>query len=973
MPGNTLTNRRMPLEDRIAAGHELGTALRKSVEGEVLFDSYSRRIYSTDASIYSIEPLGVVCPRSPEDVVAAVCVARQFGVPVLPRGAGTSLAGQTTGRALVIDFSRFMHSLVEIDPGAGLARVQPGVVQDDLNRAAAPHRLFFAPDTSTANRATIGGMIGNNSCGARSARYGMTIDHIMALDVVLSDGSRAHFSPTVNVPQVAGDDNLAARLHSGVRRLVIDRADCIRRDMPAFWRRSGGYRLERMLPEAGPFSLANLVVGSEGTLAIVTEATVRLVEQPAAVVSVAGLFDNLEVAIEAARAAREAGASAIELIDRFILDLARQSAAHRDQVGAFSRAAAVLFVEFSAESAQAALSAAGAFEKKWRSQGYSTMLAGDAGGVKGFRDLRKAGLGLLTAAARGGKRSVAFVEDTAVDPDRLGDYTRRFAALLQRHGLEAGFYGHASAGCLHIRPFMDLSQPGQPELMREIAAEVLELVIEFGGMNSSEHGDGLVRSEFNRRFFGDELYETMVQLKRLFDPDGLLNPGKKVDAPLMTDNIRDVVTSAPLPVRDHNAVENLFDAANRCARIGECRKSAGAGGVMCPSYMVTLDERHSTRGRANALVHALSGPDPEAALSEDGLHEVLDLCLECKACRSECPMSVDMAALKAQALAARYRRRGTPLAAYLFGHVRTFNRLGCATAPLSNWLIRTRLLRSFSEVVTGIDRRRPLPAFSGRDLGNWFRRRRPGPTRSRRGTVVFLADCFTSYSEPGIGIAAIELLERSGWSVQLRDDLCCGRSLISKGLLDSAVRRQQRLVEQLAPAVEAGCTVAGVEPSCVFTITSDLLPHVHSDNRAAAVAARTRLADDLLADALSDGSLTAATESHAEAVKVLFHPHCHQRAASAVAGSRDILKAAGNVEVLDAGCCGMAGSFGFEKAHYDISLAIAQSRLFPSLSSQPTAVVAASGVSCRHQIRSAYRPARVVEAPVTLLAAALGR
>ncbi|MEP7346796.1 MAG: FAD-binding and (Fe-S)-binding domain-containing protein, partial [Gemmatimonadaceae bacterium] len=633
---------------------ELESALGAALAGEIRFDTYTRHLYSTDASMYAIEPLGVAFPRDADDVVAAVEVASRFDVPILPRGAGTSLAGQTVGRAVVLDMSRYMHGLIDLDADAMTARVQPGLIQDDLNKAAGKHRLMFAPDTSTSNRATLGGMIGNNSCGARSARYGMTIDHVESLDVVLSDGSRAHLG-ALDASEVARrgqGDSLEARLHHLVPALLASHEATIRRDTPPFWRNSGGYRLERMLPERGSFNLANLVVGSEGTLAVVVEAKVRLVPQPKAVVGVAGHFASVAAAIAAAEDGRECDAAAIELVDRFILNLARRSSAHRKLVAVLEGdPGALLWLEFYGDSMPEARAAAERLEAMWRANGhgYAVVRAQTSDELTRFRELRKAGLGLLSAAGEGGERSLAFIEDTAVNPLQLAEYTQRLAELLERYKLKAGFYGHASAGCLHIRPFMDLTRPGAVQTLRQVAEEVCALVTEFGGNNSSEHGDGLVRSEFNRRIFGDALYDAMCELKGLFDPRGRFNPGKKVEAPLMTEHLREPALPRALPIATHFPFEaegGMRGAANRCARIGACRKSELAGRTMCPSFMATRDEQHSTRGRANALVHALSSPDPEAALGDERLHEILDLCLECKACKTECPLSVDMAALK---------------------------------------------------------------------------------------------------------------------------------------------------------------------------------------------------------------------------------------------------------------------------------------------------------------------------------------
>jgi FAD/FMN-containing dehydrogenase/Fe-S oxidoreductase len=966
---------------------DLEQALRRAIPGGVRFDEYTRYLYSTDASIYSIEPIGVVFPRHADDVVAAVEIAKRFGAPVLPRGAGTSLAGQTVGHAVVLDFSHAMYGIVSIDAEGGTATVQPGVVQDDLNAAAARHGLWFAPDTSTANRATLGGMIGNNSCGSRSARYGMTIDHVASLDVVLSDGSRALLQ-AVNAREVATrgrSESFEARLYREVSGLVETNDDVIRDGFPPHWRRSGGYRLDRMLPEAGPFDLAKLVVGSEGTLAVVVEATVRLVPRPRHVVGVAGHFTSVDAALSAVEAARECNAAAIELIDDTILDLARRSPVHGRLAAALDgQPGALLWAEFYGDSAGDAADAATRLDTMWTrasnsgDAAYSVVRAETAARLQQFRELRKAGLGLLTAAGQGGERSIAFVEDTAVDPAKLQAYTRRFRSILEARGLRAGFYGHASAGCLHIRPFMDLRRPGQVETMRAVAEEVASLVTEFGGMNSSEHGDGLVRAEFSRRLFGDALYGAMREVKRIFDPDGRLNPGKKVDSPRMTDNLRDPAIGEAVPIRTHFAFgssDGMRGLANRCARIGACRKSAAAGGTMCPSYMATRDEQHSTRGRANALVHALSMPDPSSALGDQRLHEILDLCLECKACRKECPLSVDMAALKSEFLSHYYEVHGVPFGARMFGHVRMLNRIGSALAPFSN-LGASRIARSLLERIAGIDRRRPMPRFRRDTLQRWFTRHpRPSSLRSqagtppaaRRGRVIFLADSFTSYTEPGIGRAAIELLERAGWIVELAGDVCCGRALISKGLLPEAKRVHARLLDRLGLAAKQGVPIVGCEPSCVLTLKDELPALAPGDPRADAVARAATLVETLLVEAIDDGELRLDPASPVAGRRILLHPHCHQKAASETAATVALLERIPGAEIvtLDAGCCGMAGSFGFEKSHYELSMRIGGMRLFPAVAAEPDSILAATGVSCRQQI--SHGTGRVALHPVSLL------
>lgn len=981
----------------------LERALARELAGEVAFDEYTRHLYARDASMYSITPRGVVAPRDTDDVVAAVTLAAEHGVPVLPRGAGTSLAGQTVGDALVLDFSRHMARITELDPETRTARVQPGVVQDQLNRAAARYSLMFGPDTSTSNRATLGGMIGNNSAGSGSVRYGMTIDHVQALDVVLSDATRAKFGPVdpAEVAARAAGSSREAMIYRELPALVAAHADVIGTDFPGFWRRAGGYRLDRLAGAIGPagtigpaggtpagparpppFDLAKFVVGAEGTLVVVTEATVGLVPKPAHTVIVVGHFRSTQAAISATEDALSCDPAAVELMDRTILDLSRQ----KIEYAALSEILhddpdALLFVSFSGEDRSALLRQLDQLTELWaeHGHGYHTLRAETPAQQSALLKVRKSGLGLLMAASTGSNRPLAFVEDTAVPPARLAEYTARFTEVLDRHGMRAGFYGHCSVGCLHIRPFVDLSRPDEVARMRSVAEEIRDLVVEFGGANSSEHGDGLARSEFNRRLFGDRLYEAMRQVKRIFDPDNLMNPGKIVDAPAMTENLRDALLREAKPLRTAldltvlaGGSDGMRGAADRCMNIGLCRKTDA--GVMCPSYQATMREQDSTRGRANALVKALSSPDPAAALADERLHEVLDLCLMCKACKSECPLSVDMATLKAETLHQTHQTHGTPLRSRIFAAIRTLNRLGAATAPLANLPGRFPAARR----LLGLASERPLPVFTRETLPRWHAGRAGMPvsgeyrhsnTRHSR-PLTWLADSFTSYTEPAVGIAAIELLERAGWRVDLADTGCCGRAAFSKGLLDKARKQASGLVDALAGTEGP---IVGAEPSCLLTLRDEHRALLGADHPGVAeVAGRAVLVEELLVEAIDDGSLRLREDAWPAGARILFHGHCHQKAEVGTAATVALLRRIPGAEVieLDAGCCGMAGSFGFEAEHYETSMQIGENRLFPAVRAEPEdTVVAATGVSCRQQI--AHGTTRRAHHPVELIRAAL--
>lgn len=955
------------------ATRHLAARLEKELDGEAAFDHYTRQLFSRDASMYAITPAGVVFPRHAGDVAAAVAAAAEAGIPVTPRGAATSLAGQTIGTGLVIDMSRHMNRVVELDPDSRTALVEAGVVQDQLNRAAAPFGLMFGPDTSTSNRATLGGMIGNNSAGSGSVRYGMTIDHVRELDVVLSDASTARFAPLDDEAhrRRAGGDGLDALIHRRLPEIVRENSAAIATGFPSFWRRAGGYRLDRLAGD-GPFDLAKFVVGSEGTLVVATRALVGLVPKPRHTVIAVGHFVTTQDAINATDDAMACDPSGVELMDRTILDLSRQKIEYAS-LGTILEGdpGALLFVSFTGDDQDELMGRLARLTSLWRKNGhgYHTLEAVTPAQQAALLKVRKASLGLLMAASEGSRRPLAFVEDTAVDPAHLAEYTARFKGVLDRHGLSAGFYGHCSVGCLHIRPFLDLTDPGQVTTMRAVAEEIKDLVREYGGVNSSEHGDGLARSEFNRELFGDDLYEAMRRVKQVFDPSNLLNPGKIVDAPPMTAHLRDTALPPAPELRTRlsfDVVGGMRGAADRCMNIGLCRKSAT--GTMCPSYMATKQEEHATRGRANALVAALSEPDPKAALGDERLHEVLDLCLQCKACKSECPLGVDMAALKAETLSHYHDLHGTPLRTRIFGAIRALNRLGSATAPLSNLLGRIPLLRRLMERVIGITAARPLPVFARDHLGRWDKRReRPAPTAGRS-TVVFLGDSFTTFTAPEIGRAAIELLEAAGYRVELETGGCCGRSSISKGLLDDARAKARGLAHALAARGGPDSPVVGCEPSCVMTLRDEHLSLLPDDPVVRSVADRVEQIEELLGRAVDDGTLRLRPDSGLAGRTLLYHGHCHQKATVGTAATVALLNRVPGVTVeeVDAGCCGMAGSFGFEAEHYDTSITVGEDRLFPAVrAASADTVVVASGVSCREQIahgteRRALHPLEVV-------------
>ncbi len=945
---------------------EIASELEKRLEGDVRFDRYSRLLYATDASIYEIEPIGVVLPRHKGDVQAVIEVANRFAVPVLPRGGGTSLAGQTVGHAIVLDFSKYMNRVLEVNREELWCRVQPGLVQDELNAHVKSMGLLFGPDTSTSNRATIGGMIGNNSAGAHSIAYGKTLDHVLELTTFLSDGSEVvikDLSPD-DLAVKCKADGLEGKIYRGIVGLVADHREEILARYPKILRRVSGYNLDEFV-KSRPFNLARLVVGSEGTLACVVEARVRLVPAPNWTALDVVHFDEIQEALEASQAILETAPYAMELTDKPILDLARENIEQSKRLGFVQGdPEAILIVEYDGATEEEVKGKVERLEALRARQGIGTCssLAFKSEEVQEIWGVRKAGLGLLLGT-KGDKKPIAFVEDTAVDPAKLPEFIKRFREILRRYDVRAGYYGHCSVGCMHIRPFINLKEAGEVRKMTGIATEISDLVLEFGGAFSGEHGDGLARSHFNEKLFGPELYGAFRQVKQAFDPKNLMNPGKIVDAPPMTESLRtgpSYKTWQPETILDFGNQGGFAAAVEMCSGMGVCRKKLG--GTMCPSYMATLEEEHSTRGRANALRAVLSGKVPKEDFAGRRLYDVLDLCLECKACKAECPSNVDMAKLKYEFLFHYYRVNGLPLRNRLFGRIETINRWGSRLAPLSNWLMNSRPHRWLLEQLAGVDRRRPLPTFARESFERWFSRRSAEGT-GQRGSVILFHDTFNTYNTTSVAIAATLLLEYAGYRVILADKKCCGRPLISKGMLKEAREHAAWNVERLSPYAAKGIPIVGLEPSCLLTLRDEYPDFLRSE-AAKLVANQSFLLEEFLLRERESNHLSFNFKENGR--RALLHGHCHQKALVGTAPTVAMLRWAGfEVAEVDSGCCGMAGSFGFEKEHYDLSLAVANRRLAPAVKAAGSAVeIVASGISCRQQIehvtgRKARHPAEL--------------
>jgi FAD/FMN-containing dehydrogenase len=939
--------------------------LEAVVEGDVRFDKVSRALYSTDASVYRIEPVGVLVAKSREDVVHAVRICRAHRCPLTMRGGGTSQGGQTIGAGLQIDTAKHFNRVLEVNVADRWARVQPGIVLDELNASLRPHGLRFAPDISTANRATVGGMMANNSSGARSVYYGKTIDHVIAQVVVLSDGSVAHFralDPGELEAACAGT-SLEATCYREVRRIAAASADEIDRRYPKILRRVGGYNLDAFVRAGEPFNMAKLMVGSEGTLGVVLEATINLVPLPKAKAVLAIQFDSLLQALEAAPVIVTHKPSAVEVMDRSILDNTKQSPALDRLRRSFidGEPAALLCVEFYGDRAEDLPPRLQALEADLvaRGWGYRYRHVLELPAQAKIWGLREAALGLSMAMKEEAK-SISFVEDTAVAPEKLRDYIERFLAIVASHRTTAGVYAHASVGCLHVRPVVNLKTEDGVRMFEAIANEVSDLVLEFGGALSGEHGDGLVRSPFMEKMFGPVLYDAFRAVKRTFDPEGILNPGKIVDAPPLTSHLRfgaGYQTPRPDTFFDYSDYGGMGGAVDMCSGLGVCRKTLE--GTMCPSYMATREETHSTRGRANVLRLAMAGQLGEAGLGDEGVRSVLELCLECRACKAECPVGVDVARFKSEFLADYWKRHGTSARARLLGHVHEMASWGSRLAPLSTWVARSAPVRWANEVMFGLDRRRKPPAWARKTLTAQFNERRQTAARGGPGAqpatppLLIFADTFTNYYNPAIGLAGADLLDAAGLKSTLAPNVCCGRPLISQGLLGEARERAAENTRRLYPLVEAGARIVFFEPSCLSALREDLpsLLRGEAQRQAEQVAGACVLFEQAIEEEWQAGR--AALPLRRGPATVLLHGHCHQKAMGLLAPSVALLSRIPGASVvdLDAGCCGMAGSFGYVRDHFDVSQAIGERRLLPAARArQADAVVVASGVSCRHQV-----------------------
>ena len=936
----------------------LAAELSRRLRGEVRFDAGSRALYATDGSNYRQVPIGVIVPRDADDVVEAVAVCRRFGAPFLSRGGGTSLAGQCCNVAVVCDVSKYLHHIVELDPAGKRARVEPGLVLDDLRDAAEAHHLTFGPDPSTHNHCTLGGMMGNNSCGVHSVMAGKTEENVEELEVLTYDGLRMKVGPTseAEIAQIVHGGGRRGEIYGRLKALRDRYADLIRKRYPDIPRRVSGYNLPRLLPEHG-FDLAKALVGSEGTCVTILEATVRLVDSPPSRSLLVLGYPDVYQAGDHIPEVMAAGPIGLEGLDDCLVDDMKKKGLHPANVKLLPPGKGWLLVELGGADREESDGKARALMDALKKKGNppSMKLFDDKREEKMIWKVRESGLG-ATARVPGEKDTWEGWEDSAVPPEKVGEYLRALRKLFERYGYACALYGHFGQGCIHTRIDFDLlTEPGI-ETYRAFVHDAADLVLSFGGSLSGEHGDGQSRAELLPKMFGPELIEAFREFKSIWDPEWKMNPGKVVDPYRVDENLRlgtsyrppDLPTHFRFPGDDHGSFAR---ATLRCVGVGDCRKEHH--GTMCPSYMATREEKHSTRGRARMLFEMLEGNPVAGLWRDEHVKESLDLCLSCKGCRGECPMQVDMATYKAEFLSHYYQGRARPRSAYAFGLIYWWARLAAHAPRLANLATQTPGLARIAKAIAGMAPERRVPAFATEPFTRWYARRRPCLTageRSARQRVLLWPDTFNNYFHPGTARAALEVLEAAGFDVVIPPrPLCCGRPLYDYGMLDLAKRQLRQILDVLRPEIAAGTPLVGLEPSCIAVFRDEMMNLMPEDQDAQRLAGQTYLLSELLVE--KAGRFRPPKLPSRQ--KAVVHAHCHHKSVLGTGAEEKLLKDLGlDCDILDAGCCGMAGSFGFEPGdHYEVSIACGERALLPAVrKAAPEDLIVAGGFSCREQI-----------------------
>lgn len=948
-------------------------SLSGSLDGDFFTDNQTRILYATDASAYREIPLAVAIPRSVSDLEKLILFATKHGVSLIPRTAGTSLAGQVVGKGIVVDVSKYFNRILELNVEEKWVKVEPGVVRDELNQYLKPFGLYFGPETSTANRAMIGGMVGNNSCGSNSLIYGSTREHTLEIKALLSDGSAAAFKALEfeEFIQKCNGDSLENELYRNIRSLLSNYENqlSIRDQFPAksIHRRNTGYAIDILLDtspftaETADFNFCKLIAGSEGTLAFITEIKLNLepiLKEETALLCIH--FNSIDDALLANLIALKYEPRVSELIDHLILECTKENMEQsKNRFFVSGDPAAILVVEYSGKNRQEITEKAARVEAEMRTNGlgyhFPLVFGPD---MSRIWSLRKAGLGLLSNLP-GDEKAVAVIEDTAVDVKDLPAYIRDFNEILKKHGLFSVHYAHAGSGEIHLRPILNLKTVEGNRLFRVIAEEIAKLVKQYNGSLSGEHGDGRLRGEFIEQMIGPRNYKMLKDIKSTWDPKNIFNPGKITDTPAMDTMLRyepDQQTPEIKTVFRYQN-QNILQHAEQCNGSGDCRKSHLAGGTMCPSFMATRNEKDTTRARANMLREMLTHSTKINRFDHQELKDVMDLCLSCKGCKSECPSNVDMAKLKAEFLQGYYDANGVPLKTWIVAGFNWLNKLASLSPELYNWSIGNKTTNALIKKACGFAQERSLPLLYKTTLRKWFtqHKKRAETDALKQKTVYFFCDEFTNYLDTEIGIKAVLLLEKLGYKVIIPKHLESGRTWISKGLLRRAKKIAQHNVFQLSKIISEDTPLIGIEPSAILTFRDEYVDLVDLPQLAMAekLAENCLLIDEFIAREIENGNITQASFTKENRL-IQLHGHCQQKAWAAVGASKRIMAFPENykVEVIPSGCCGMAGSFGYEKQHYELSMQIGELVLFPEVRKQSeNVIIAATGTSCRHQIK----------------------
>ena len=945
-------------------------ALGKSLQGELFFDKTMRTLYATDASSYRELPLAVALPKTKQDLVRLIHFALEHNTSLIPRTAGTSLAGQVVGSGIIVDVSKYFTKIIELNQAEGWVRVEPGVIRDELNLFLKPHHLFFGPETSTANRAMIGGMVGNNSCGSNSIVYKSTREHLLEVTVLLSDGTETVFK------SISTDDfhakcalgNLEGNIYKSVRSILsnYDNQVEIRKEFPkkSVERRNTGYAID-LLVEMDPFTaggenfnFCSLIAGSEGTLAFITEIKLNVVPAPPKETGLLCVhFNSIDESLHANLIGLKYKPSASELIDHYILECTKENKEQsKNRFFVQGDPGAILVIEFVRETKEEILALTNAVEAEMRAAGlgyhFPVLFGAD---TKKIWTLRKAGLGLLSNLP-GDEKAVPVIEDTAVDVNDLPNYIRDFNEILKKHGLYSVHYAHAGSGEIHLRPIINLKTKVGNQLFRTIAEEVATLVKKYNGSLSGEHGDGRLRGEFIKQMVGEKNYALLKQVKTIWDPNNIFNPNKIVDTPSMNSMLRyepgQLTPEFKTIFRFHK--QDILQHAEQCNGSGDCRKTHLSGGTMCPSYMATRNEQDTTRARANILREFLTHSDKQNRYDHKEIYDVMSLCLSCKACKSECPSNVDMAKLKAEFLQHYYDANGVPFRSKLIANFTATAKLGSLMPSLYNAVMRNAVTGGLIKKISGFAVKRSMPSLSKQTLHAWYKKNYTAPSKPIKQLYLF-CDEFTNYNDAEIGIKAIQLLTALNYKVIIPNHLESGRTWLSKGLVRKAKTIANKNIELLGNLVANNKPLIGLEPSAILTFR-DEYPDLATDTNlesAKLLASNSYFIDEFLAREIELGSITKE-QFTSENKSILLHGHCQQKAVGSLADSIKVLSFPVNykVEAIPSGCCGMAGSFGYEKEHYEVSMNIGELVLFPKVrANKGNCTIAAPGTSCRHQIK----------------------